>query len=75
MRGKDGVLEVADQLLGITPACAGKSAKPLAMLALMPGSPPRMRGKVVQADPAARSLGITPAYAGKRPTVGGFIIS
>ena len=30
------------------------------------GSPPRMRGKVVQADPAARSLGITPAYAGKR---------
>ena len=30
------------------------------------GSPPRMRGKVINTDVPGHGLGITPAYAGKR---------
>lgn len=46
--------------------CGEKStATPLVFMAL--GSPPRMRGKVVQVDATLFGEGITPAHAGKRP--------
>ena len=37
---------------------------------LIPGSPPRMRGKAIMGFGIAWQNGITPAYAGKRPLTG-----
>ena len=34
---------------------------------VLTGSPPRMRGKALDASIEEHGLGITPAYAGKRP--------
>ena len=54
---------------GITPACAGKSAVAAENRLLIPGSPPRVRGKVFKLPKAVKRAGITPACAGKRPGV------
>ena len=47
-------------------ACGEKSA-PRPRCASMPGSPPRVRGKVPRAAGPVSSIRITPARAGKRP--------
>ena len=86
VRGKAGGAAVCERELGITPACAGKSAAiPVTRrcgrdhpcvcgekfisgiwLKCLSGSPPRMRGKVLQLVIGHAVEGITPAYAGKR---------
>ena len=66
MRGKVLAPLAHRELLGITPAYAGKSHLTCDGVAGVYGSPPPMRGKdffVVQPCTADR---ITPAYAGKR---------
>ena len=85
MRGKGCGFSLFIELLGITPAYAGKSGKMVVTVAARwdhprvcgekqgtteyksdpLGSPPRMRGKVVQLCMATGLRGITPAYAGK----------
>ena len=66
MRGKG--LKVCEHRLSdrITPAYAGKSHIAPHFHKLTVGSPPPMRGKVVDGDEITISTGITPAYAGKR---------
>ena len=68
MRGKAGVVPVHCFTLGITPAYAGKSMQAMGAAMKKEGSPPRMRGKVMEAGHREVVAGITPAYAGKRCT-------
>ena len=87
MRGKVVDYRAEYTAVGITPACAGKSANTIAdmpgdwdhpracgekrpstsAVGTFPGSPPRMRGKVLKQLIVDSVDGITPAYAGKRP--------
>ena len=48
------------------PRVCGEKPVGAEMGAIVPGSPPRMRGKVRQPESLRLPLGITPAYAGKR---------
>ena len=48
------------------PRVCGEKLAPLARTTCRPGSPPRMRGKVVLSSENPLCRGITPAYAGKR---------
>ena len=48
------------------PRVCGEKALPASWRLPVPGSPPRMRGKVSLEDVLYRDRGITPAYAGKR---------
>ena len=48
------------------PRVCGEKPQISHSLATEPGSPPRMRGKVINAIAEPVTLGITPAYAGKR---------
>ena len=52
----------------VSPAYAGKSKVPDDSKADDEGSPPRMRGKVLNVINGVRAKRITPAYAGKRGT-------
>ena len=66
VRGKDLSLDMLRTLLGITPACAGKSLTNGEQERSQYGSPPRVRGKA-QGDGQKPALcRITPACAGKR---------
>ena len=51
---------------GITPACAGTSARMLPVRCLRRGSPPHARGQVAFGNTAGFRFGITPACAGTR---------
>ena len=65
VRGKAACCSIAEHHLGITPACAGKSAS-LSRLKLWDmGSPPRVRGKESFEEHGFVIGGITPACAGK----------
>ena len=48
------------------PRVCGEKLCPNGFRVLVPGSPPRMRGKVIAVHSCWMVLGITPAYAGKR---------
>ena len=48
------------------PRVCGEKAVSVALTTRLPGSPPRMRGKVRYFRTRSRKRGITPAYAGKR---------
>ena len=48
------------------PRVYGEKRRPMHHSHTLPGSPPRMRGKVRLLRPEVHELGITPAYAGKR---------
>ena len=50
---------------GDHPRVCGEKALVLLRLPFQTGSPPRMRGKVLNFIPAPVAIGITPAYAGK----------
>ena len=65
MRGKVGCAFVFKAWRGITPAYAGKSLCSLPQRVHRIGSPPPMRGKVVDFDHVIAENRITPAYAGK----------
>ena len=65
MRGKRAVLQAPEQRLGITPAHAGKTTRRAVSRSSRPGSPPRMRGKLVGDLWTEPGRGITPAHAGK----------
>ncbi len=66
MRGKEIEDKTADCVVGITPACAGKSAIILNICRCPIGSPPRMRGKAHLRTLVQLFQRITPACAGKR---------
>ena len=66
MRGKGYLRYVKAGDTGITPAYAGKSSPAFLSQASDRGSPPPMRGKVVDIVYQLQQEGITPAYAGKR---------
>ena len=65
MRGKP--LQLWDLAFnpGITPADAGKTQQGKGRFDLIPGSPPRMRGKHITESRKSKARGITPADAGK----------
>ena len=67
VRGKGALDNRHLQGPGITPACAGKSQRTLAVQDEPQGSPPRVRGKVIAIFCPAHFGGITPACAGKSP--------
>ena len=91
VRGKPADSGSIVVLLGITPACAGKTTSLLCkalitwdhprvcgensssnfLKCFILGSPPRVRGKPQKSLPARRSAGITPACAGKTRRLGG----
>ena len=66
MRGKAADLAVGRLKIRITPAYAGKSTSDFAAYRSRSGSPPPMRGKVLDRMTKVECKGITPAYAGKR---------
>ena len=47
------------------PRACGEKGKPLRILSILWGSPPRMRGKVSKCPVCGGRIGITPAHAGK----------
>ena len=51
---------------GDHPRVCGEKISPTDEMEMMEGSPPRMRGKVVNGLKDGDDAGITPAYAGKR---------
>ena len=53
------------------PRVCGEKARSSSPLYFLPGSPPRMRGKVLLKVSSATVWGITPAYAGKSEAVNG----
>ena len=65
MRGKVPVLRESNEVDGITPAYAGKSAALLVQQGNEEGSPPPMRGKELLLKIDLQRRRITPAYAGK----------
>ena len=86
VRGKENGRAAVSDIMGITPACAGKRPKRadrlsapqdhprvcgekhlfLVAKASTTGSPPRVRGKVLDVASITPGCGITPACAGKR---------
>ena len=66
MRGKVQWISPSAGNVGITPAYAGEKAPRSHSKILFPGSPPPMRGKVIENNNTIFGTGITPAYAGKR---------
>ena len=66
VRGKDTPVSLCSLALGITPACAGKSAGQNPMGLIQQGSPPHVRGKDTQGGVDDFAERITPACAGKR---------
>ena len=48
------------------PRVCGEKSRPGSLFSRLPGSPPRMRGKVLSQLLKSGKSGITPAYAGKR---------
>ena len=48
------------------PRVCGEKHRPTWMFPAHTGSPPRMRGKVLNEEETQQEIGITPAYAGKR---------
>ena len=65
MRGKGEPVELYSEIVGITPAYAGKRESAKNGSGTQVGSPPPMRGKVLIYDSDKPNVGITPAYAGK----------
>ena len=85
MRGKPQVLQGIGEVIGITPADAGKTSgitgrpdgsedhprgcgencRRAQLQKVPPGSPPRMRGKLVSSGQVSQAQRITPADAGK----------
>ena len=65
MRGKDLSIIEPENIIGITPAYAGKSSQERKRGHGIQGSPPPMRGKVCDTKIELDAIGITPAYAGK----------
>ena len=57
---------INNDIIGITPAYAGKSQQRLRFRYDQIGSPPPMRGKVLEREQEKNHDRITPAYAGKR---------
>ena len=70
MRGKEQMRGMSGIFYRITPAYAGKSGFLWYHIAIPPGSPPPMRGKVQYGRTARRPVRITPAYAGKSTGAG-----
>ena len=66
VRGKVNCAAVVACEIGITPACAGKSACARLTTSSGIGSPPRVRGKAIAVPRSMYSVRITPACAGKR---------
>ena len=65
VRGKDRVELHRGLFGGITPACAGKSARPTPASTAWSDHPPRMRGKALENGGGSLDVRITPACAGK----------
>ena len=63
--GKSLLVGVFDFLVGDHPRVCGEKGCSACHAKEKPGSPPRMRGKVVRTYQGRRRPGITPAYAGK----------
>ena len=63
--GKSLVKGCAVILIQDHPRVCGEKLKSILILAYSPGSPPRVRGKVMLDRKCLSQLGITPAYAGK----------
>ena len=64
--GKSSTATLAAHSTGDHPRVCGEKGIHLLSFGLIPGSPPRMRGKAIQSRPDYPDNGITPAYAGKR---------
>ncbi|SCQ64064.1 Hypothetical protein PFR_JS9-2_2012 [Propionibacterium freudenreichii] len=65
MRGEQATEFAMAEVIGITPAYAGRTPGGDITIALQDGSPPRMRGERPRRDADRRPTGITPAYAGR----------
>ena len=64
-RGRLSPYESADELVGITPACAGKTAADISDELYEDGSPPHARGRLKYNSRQLKAHRITPACAGK----------
>ena len=69
MRGKGEPVELYSEIVGITPAYAGKRESAKNGSGTQVGSPPPMRGKALPSTVPFRNIRITPAYAGKSPVL------
>ena len=65
MRGKVTIYCIRTDIVGITPAYAGKSPRLSGSCCTRAGSPPPMRGKAEFDCYVSKIRRITPAYAGK----------
>ena len=63
--GKSVQVSTNDSITWDHPRVCGEKARSSSPLYFLPGSPPRMRGKVLLKVSSATVWGITPAYAGK----------
>ena len=63
--GKSEEAKIVRQVFRDHPRVCGEKQAPLFIVFLGPGSPPRVRGKVLMQPGFADALGITPACAGK----------
>ena len=70
VRGKGIRKRRQQHILGITPACAGKSRAPIGVQVPVQDPPPRVRGKVTVGWVPFSLFRITPACAGKRGPTG-----
>ena len=68
MRGEQALPDPDRDLVGITPAYAGRTDIARGPWSRVKGSPPRMRGEPCLPPHPAPLPGITPAYAGRTPT-------
>ena len=66
MRGKVNGFPFLEYAIGDHPRLCGEKISPFLALNMVVGSPPPMRGKVINHDRFLFAGGITPAYAGKR---------
>ena len=70
VRGKDEIADSVHAVVGITPACAGKSPRHCRRKKEIRGSPPRVRGKERCRPARGWRSRITPACAGKSSLCG-----
>ena len=63
--GKTRVIGVAAEIVEDHPRACGENLFELAIMLMLRGSPPRMRGKLYYSPVSGTSRGITPAHAGK----------
>ena len=64
--GKRYLSRIGDALMGDHPRLCGEKHRRHGCYMITKGSPPPMRGKVLESLDSGIPVGITPAYAGKR---------